>query len=186
MVAISLDAAIRLIRREIMETPPSAIQDRLEFACERVESALRALNIDGVGVEGADRIEAATELVGAPELECEVLDPARELVKALAEEGDHRDELYRHAEVLVRAFATYAIRERERRGVWKRSGIKGQAFHLFAKAERAFMSIMSGQVPNVDHFVDAINYSAFAVRLLDDGDTDRLEQAMNGEWPWGT
>jgi hypothetical protein len=189
MVAISLDAAIRLVRREIMETPPSAVQDRLEFACERVERALRALNVDGVGVEGADRIEAYTELVGAPVAESEA-DPARALVKAMAVEGDRWDELYRHAQVLVQAFATYTVRDRERRGVWRRSGIKGQVFHLFAKAERAFMEVMQGRAPNNDHFIDAINYAVFAARLIDDFDLTHArvpaDAELNGEWPWGT
>lgn len=66
-------------------------------------------------------------------------------------------------------------RDKERSGVWARSGVKGQVFHCYAKAERAFTEVMRGNVPNRDHFLDLINYSAFAIRLGDN---------LNGDWPW--
>jgi hypothetical protein len=62
------------------------------------------------------------------------------------------------------------------RQVWRNSGVKGQVFHVFAKAERAFQQVIEqGQRPNPDHLLDLINYAAFALRLGDD---------LNGDWPW--
>lgn len=84
-----------------------------------------------------------------------------------------------HAAPLVDALITYADRSGERSEVWRRSGLKGQCFHLLAKAERAFQQVMLGQQPNADHFIDQINYAAFALRLLKERGND-----LNGDWPW--
>lgn len=71
----------------------------------------------------------------------------------------------------------------QRRGVWRRSGIKGQVVHIFAKAERAFWSIFrQNELPDEDHFFDLMNYSAFALRQLEE--MDKGEDRTGGEWPW--
>lgn len=90
------------------------------------------------------------------------------------------------AAVLQEALELYAGRAGERAEVWRRSGIKGQAFHVLAKAERGFLQAMAGEMPNRDHYVDLINYSAFLIRLLDEGAGDGMEteQMLNGDWPW--
>ncbi len=85
--------------------------------------------------------------------------------------------LQEHTRHLLRALSLHAEREQERQGVWRRSGLRGQVFHLFAKAERAFSEVMRGDVVNDDHFYDAINYATFALRLPHEGD-------RNGDWPW--
>lgn len=73
----------------------------------------------------------------------------------------------------------------QRRGVWKRSGIKGQIVHVFAKAERAFQAAFGKQeVPDEDHLLDLINYSVFALRLGCDIDGETIENPLNGLWPW--
>jgi hypothetical protein len=83
----------------------------------------------------------------------------------------------------------YRERTTERGDVWRRSGVRGQTFHVYAKAERAFMQVMRGELPNPDHFVDLINYATFALILItefEDRGEDELGQApaLNGEWPW--
>ncbi len=80
-----------------------------------------------------------------------------------------------HMTALVQAMLLYEERKAERAEVWARSGVKGQVFHVMAKAERAFEQVMRGEVPNPDHFIDLINYATFAVRLGDD---------LNGSWNW--
>lgn len=86
-------------------------------------------------------------------------------------------QLIRHIEVLLDAAAIVAGRSGQRGMVWRRSGIKGACFQLMAKAERAFSEAMSGRTPDPDNFLDAINYAAFALRLLDSEDVE-------GVWPW--
>lgn len=85
--------------------------------------------------------------------------------------------LIRHIEALLDAATIVAGRSGQRGEVWRRSGIKGACFQLMAKAERAFSEAMSGQTPDPDNFIDAINYAAFALRLLDSEDVE-------GVWPW--
>ena len=79
----------------------------------------------------------------------------------------------------------------ERKGVWKRSGLKGQCFHLFAKGERAFTQVMRGEVPNRDNFLDAINYAIFAELIRQNADVPEefgsepdTARVLNGDWPW--
>lgn len=85
--------------------------------------------------------------------------------------------LIMHIEALLDAATVVAERSGQRGEVWRRSGIKGACFQLMAKAERAFSEAMSGQTPDPDNFIDAINYAAFALRLLD-------SENVEGSWPW--
>lgn len=81
-----------------------------------------------------------------------------------------------HLQILLSAFLVYQKRNSgQRREVWRHSGVTGQVVHLFAKAERAFQAVLEGYVPDPDHFLDAINYAAFAIRLGND---------LKGQWPW--
>jgi len=69
-------------------------------------------------------------------------------------------------------------REGERQGVWKRSGMKGSAFHVQAKSERIFQAAQRGDIETVmKELPDLINYGIF---------TGLQAQAENvdGEWPW--
>lgn len=99
--------------------------------------------------------------------------------------------------VMLDALRIIADREAgERKGVWKRSGLRGQCMHLFAKGERAFTQAMRGEIPSRDNFLDAINYAAFAELLrqnddvpecyaLDGSDAeDHARRILNGDWPW--
>jgi hypothetical protein len=95
----------------------------------------------------------------------------------------------RMGQVFRACVSLYRERNAERGEVWRRSGVRGQVFHVYAKAERAFMQVMRGELPNPDHFVDLINYAAFTLILLmehEDRGEDELGQApaLNGEWPW--
>lgn len=79
----------------------------------------------------------------------------------------------------------------ERKGVWKRSGLRGQCMHLFAKGERAFTQAMRGEIPSRDNFLDAINYAAFAELLRQNDDVPHGfdgepagDDILNGDWPW--
>lgn len=97
-----------------------------------------------------------------------------------------------HLAALSEAFAIHVERESERSGVWERSGLRGQAMHVFAKAERAFTAVARGDVPNIDNFLDLINYSAFAIRLIRNAEHDASmrglpvdkDKLLDGEWPW--
>lgn len=104
-------------------------------------------------------------------------------VKVIIEMPDypHRGDrlLVEHIEKLLDAAAIVAARSDQRGDVWRRSGIKGACFQLMAKAERAFSEAMSERVPDPDNFIDAINYAAFALLLLDDA------ADIDGDWPWG-
>lgn len=105
--------------------------------------------------------------------------------------GPDEDHLREHFEVLLDAMKIHAERERERSGVWRRSGIKGQVFHCLAKAERAFSQAMRGELPNWDNFMDLINYAAFGARLLiakdwelGRGSQRTDDERLAGAWPW--
>lgn len=93
----------------------------------------------------------------------------------LGRELDADDVAYLAA--LREALLVYRDRSAERRGLWKRAGGKGMAVQVFSKAERGFAEAMRGEIPSSDHYVDLINYAAFALALKDN---------MNGEWPWET
>jgi len=87
-------------------------------------------------------------------------------------------------EMMNRAFHLYLQREGERKSVWRRSGLKGTVFMLYTKADRAFQQTFSlGQVPNIDHFVDAVVYGAFGMVYLTQPEDDKRDP-LNGVWPW--
>ncbi len=89
------------------------------------------------------------------------------------------EELAMAAGVVMTALARMQERNSKRKGVWKRSGLKGQVFHLFAKAERVFTRVQRNEMPDDDDLIDAINYAIFAEVLRRRGD-------INGRWPWPT
>jgi hypothetical protein len=99
---------------------------------------------------------------------------------------------YRKA--LEEATVLYLGRRAERSEVWRRSGVRGQVTHIMAKAERAFTQAMRGELPNRDHFIDLLNYSAFAVMLMDEAaekgaafdmsEDEVSARVLNGDWPW--
>lgn len=148
--------------------------------------------------------EAAAERADAGAYACDEEGPVGTArftdADGVGDSASHREEqaaaamraLKHHREVLEQARALYQERGIERGEVWKRSGVRGQVFHLLAKAERAFQQCEAGQVPNRDHFIDMINYAAFAVRLIDefpggefeDGNFTRL--ILDGSWPWAS
>lgn len=80
---------------------------------------------------------------------------------------------------MVNAMFLYVEKNRRRRGVWRRSGLKGQVFHIFAKAERLFEIIMHDGEHDPEEIIDLINYAAFADRLS----TGEVKD-MKGTWPW--
>jgi hypothetical protein len=95
---------------------------------------------------------------------------------------------------MQRCFDLFVERNRERHSVWRRSGLRGQTFEVFAKAERAYTQVFTAQeVPNRDHYRDMINYSIFALILMDEDesrkrdrsfdDRERFKKLMHGEWP---
>lgn len=89
--------------------------------------------------------------------------------------------------VLQRCFDKFVERNRERHGVWRRSGLRGMGHEIFAKAERAYIQTnVVGEVPDRDHYEDIINYAVFALIMMDQ--TDRLpkpyhQPLLYGEWP---
>jgi len=77
-----------------------------------------------------------------------------------------------------RCLSVIADREGERQGVWKRSGMKGSAFHVQAKAERIFQAAQRNDVETVmKELPDLINYGIFTGLQAEAGNVD-------GEWPW--
>lgn len=81
------------------------------------------------------------------------------------------------ARVLLRTYELYLERNSERKAVWKNSGLKGQTFNIFSKAERAFHEIEHGELPNMDNYLDGILYNVFGAIL-------RAEEDVYGTWPW--
>jgi hypothetical protein len=87
------------------------------------------------------------------------------------------------SQAVLDAAEIYSIRNKERGGLWRRSGLKGQAFQLYSKAERLFMATQRSSVVVDDlheHARDSIVYAIFAHILVNSGPD------MNGEWPWKT
>jgi len=80
--------------------------------------------------------------------------------------------------VFARALNIYADRHRKYGLQWKDQGWRGQLFHLRACAGRALRTLWNGG-KDVDDLLDAINYGAMAVRLLE------VEHAGDWEWPDG-
>lgn len=93
------------------------------------------------------------------------------------------------AKVLLTAYEKYRERNAKRKGVWMRSGVKGQVHNVFSKAERAFIDVEAGELPDPDHLEDLIIYSAFALILGDHKTCSAIadwsdEKRLKGEWAW--
>jgi hypothetical protein len=146
---IRVDEAIDAVRKQLLDDPSVGQASRADLLAV-ISGSLRSLTYTPARTPRTSEIEAATDSAVAPV-----------------------------ARVQREALALCRERESERRGVWRRSGLKGQTFHVFAKAERAFLQVMAGELPNRDHYLDLINYAAFAVVLLDAG-----QPAIDGVWPW--
>lgn len=107
-------------------------------------------------------------------------DIEKRMKSALGALGLHGDEdVMLQFRPMVNAMFLYVERNRRRRGVWRRSGLKGQVFHIFAKAERLFEQIMHDGEHDPEEIIDLINYAAFADRLS----TGTVQDAK-GTWPW--
>jgi hypothetical protein len=68
-----------------------------------------------------------------------------------------------------------------RKGIWMRSGLRGQAFQLMSNAERAFHTVFDEggdyDPENVAPYLeDAINYAAFGLALI------RIERTRGMWW----
>jgi hypothetical protein len=83
-------------------------------------------------------------------------------------------------EQMMRAWSIMQERQAARSDVWRRSGARGMAHELFAKAERLFDNLMSGE-PDIEQAMaelpDIINYAVFCSMQV------RLNN-LNGSWPW--
>jgi hypothetical protein len=186
---ITVDKAVETVRRAILgDLMAGNSRWRYEQAFERAERALLALEGRVPGpTPGPAEPEAATDSVGGLATH---LAAAEAAMKAMLQQPD--PERAAHLAVLLHAYWVFVERDSgQRHGVWRRSGIKGQVMHLFAKAERAFMALFQhGELPDDDHLLDAINYAVFAVRLRQEafsrwaGDIEAMEKAADGEWPW--
>jgi hypothetical protein len=87
----------------------------------------------------------------------------------------------RMAEIYSDALRVYVSRSPHRAEIWRKSGARGMAFHVYAKAERVFAAVQSGrdewQQVVKDEAPDIINYCAFL--LIQAGDSN-----LSGSWPW--
>lgn len=95
------------------------------------------------------------------------------MISELLEEG--LPKLDDHMQVLLRANRIRNRRNAEYKDMWKNYGWRGALTHLRTCAERAFISLWSappGATVKVDNLLDAINYAAFAVRAIDEGNRD--------------
>lgn len=82
-----------------------------------------------------------------------------------------------HMKVLLRANRVYESKNRAYSDVWKNYGWRGCLMHLRTCVERAWNSLYSappGATVRVDNLIDAINYAAFAVRNMDEGNRDGI------------
>ncbi len=111
-----------------------------------------------------------THTIGDLVIEVKIIDNAKGWDADLSPQLDHISQLIEAAHVVIE-------RSGQRGQVWRRSGVKGASFQLMAKAERAFSEVMAGRRPDPDNYIDAINYAAFALRLMADGEA-------KGCWPW--
>jgi hypothetical protein len=91
------------------------------------------------------------------------------------------EDLIEQVTPMVMAIQLYIDRNKKREGVWARSGARGCAFHVFAKAERLWAQVMRSQTDRdpIDRqeILDLINYSAMLLRQLEASNFD-------GFWDW--
>lgn len=96
--------------------------------------------------------------------------------------------------VMQKCFDKFVERNRKRHGVWRLSGMRGQVWNVFSKAERAYVdTFVAGEAPDIDHFEDVVNYAIFALILLKDREArvnpnaaptvEEFKSFMNGTWP---
>lgn len=80
--------------------------------------------------------------------------------------------------VLTRAMEIYEERNIKYEDAWKQSGWRGALFDARKKVERAWThlfyadSVPTGDPHDVDDLIDTINYCAFAIRAIEDGNRD--------------
>lgn len=79
--------------------------------------------------------------------------------------------------VLLNAASLFAERNGAYNDNWRRQGWRGSLFKLRLKVERAWDVLWAWPLdceeqPSPDDLLDAINYAAFAIRQLRDGDRD--------------
>jgi hypothetical protein len=84
------------------------------------------------------------------------------------------DEQIDHLQYLISCWETYCDRDRERTGMWREDGIKGNTYFALCKVRRAWRQVLGkgapARVPSRDHYVDLINYSVFCLQIIDDPD----------------
>lgn len=191
---ITVDLAIATVRRAVLgDLMAEGERWRYEQAFERAERFLLALEGRVPGPTGPTPSLAEPEAVGdsgGQPMAQNYPDTAARMLTAVGWGEDPEHVL--HLATLLRAQRLYIERDSgQRRGVWRRSGVKGQVMHAYAKAERAFMALFKfDEVPDEDHLLDQINYAAFALRLQDEAigrwqaDIQAVNKSLNGEWPW--
>jgi hypothetical protein len=105
---------------------------------------------------------------------------ARRVLDELTVEGS--TENVEMMKVYLQAFEIFLERNRRHRAQWRVGGIQGLLVDLRKKAERTWNEwMLSVTKPNdVDSFVDLINYAAFAVQAVKEG--QRGQQV--GTWTW--
>lgn len=75
-----------------------------------------------------------------------------------------------HMMVMMCAMTTYAEREEAYGGSWREFGATAQAMNLARKAKRAWVSFTKGKHgASCDDALDAINYGAFLIRAIAEG-----------------
>lgn len=114
--------------------------------------------------------------------------------------GNVEPDMLKYLEVLTKALKKYQERDAERKGVWRRGGVKGQVHDAYAKSERLFFQALHhNRVPIEDDLIDIINYATFALMLMQESEEERPEpgysregfddeeinrRTLNGAWPW--
>ncbi len=84
------------------------------------------------------------------------------------------------AAVVRAAWMVMQDRQGKRSDVWRRSGARGMAFSIYAKAERVFENIMGRRLDQqeaVEELLDIINYSIFCYMQV-------ASENRDGDWPW--
>ncbi len=95
---------------------------------------------------------------------------------------DASDSIIAHSQVLLRALDIYANRNERYKDNWRRFGWRGLLFRIRERAERAWDDLWDGnpemrEAISDDDLIDLINFAAFAVRAIDEGNRD-------GEGKW--
>lgn len=84
-------------------------------------------------------------------------------------------------EVLKVCYDKFVARNRQRHGIWRRSGIRGMTHEVFAKAERAYVQVhVENEIPDPDHYQDVVNYAIFTLILLQQHQFN-IDELMEGK-----